>query len=296
MLIDLLKLARPTQWIKNGVVLAALVFAGSVRDTSKLEISFAAAAIFCLLSSAIYTFNDLIDRRKDQAHPLKKDRPLASGRVSPVAAIIMIVAFLATGLGTALAINRAFLTIAICFVSLNLLYTLLLKNLVIVDAMALALSFVLRAYAGAAAIEVPASKWMLINTLLLALFLGFGKRRHELVLLEDDARNHRKSLSKYSPYLLDQLIGVTTGSVVVMYMLYTFSSEVSQKLGTENLYLTIPFVVYGIFRYLYLIHRKAEGGSPTRVLFADRPILATVTLWLITVILILYHVSLGAVR
>ena len=289
MFFHLIRLARPAQWIKNSVVLAALVFAGTIRDTAKAELAFAAAGIFCLLSSAIYTYNDLIDRHKDKAHPLKKDRPLASGAVSPTTAIVMVVILLAAGLIAAYWLNQTFLLVAVGFVAVNLLYTLLLKDIVILDAMTLALSFVVRAYAGAAAIEVPASKWMLINTLLLALFLGFGKRRHELVLLENDAHTHRKSLSKYSPYLLDQLIGVTTASVVVMYMLYTFSVEVSQKLKTENLYLTIPFVVYGIFRYLYLIHRKSEGGSPTRVMFADKPLLATVTLWLVAVILILYH-------
>lgn len=290
MLFQLIRLARPGQWIKNGVVLAALVFAGAIRDTAKAELAFAAALIFCLLSSAIYTYNDLIDRNKDQAHPLKKDRPLASGAVSPTAAIVMIIVLLAAGLFAAQLLNPNFLLVAVIFVAVNLMYTLLLKNIVILDAMTLALSFVVRAYAGAAAIDVPASKWMLINTLLLALFLGFGKRRHELVLLDNDAHTHRKSLSNYSPYLLDQLIGVTTASVVVMYMLYTFSTEVSQKLGTENLYITIPFVVYGIFRYLYLIHRKSEGGSPTRVMFADKPLLITVTLWLVAVILILYRV------
>ena len=289
MLFQLIRLARPGQWIKNSVVLAALVFAGAIRDTAKAELAFAAAGIFCLLSSAIYTYNDLIDRHKDQAHPLKKDRPLASGAVSPTVAIVMVIVLLAVGLIAARLLNPDFLFVAVIFIAVNVFYTLFLKDIVILDAMTLALSFVVRAYAGAAAIQVPVSKWMLINTLLLALFLGFGKRRHELVLLDNDAHTHRKSLSNYSPYLLDQLIGVTTASVVVMYMLYTFSVEVSQKLGTENLYMTIPFVVYGIFRYLYLIHRKSEGGSPTRVMFADKPLLATVSLWLVAVILILYR-------
>jgi hypothetical protein len=154
--------------------------------------------------------------------------------------------------------------------------------------MTIALSFVVRAYAGAFAIDVPASKWMLINTLLLALFLGFGKRRHELLLLEHEAVAHRKILVKYSPYLLDQLIAVVTPSVLVMYMLYTFSTEVSQKLGTQNLFATIPFVVYGIFRYLYLIHKEEKGGSPTHVMINDRPILVTVLLWILTSCLVLY--------
>ena len=290
MLTDIVRITRPQQWVKNGVVLAAVVFAGSIRDTSKVELAFAAAGVFCLLSSAIYTINDLVDRNRDRAHPLKKDRPLASGRMNVSTAIILILVLSTVGLAAAWHIDGHFFFVSLGFVALNLLYSLVLKNIAILDVMTLALSFVVRAFAGAAAIQVPASKWMLINTLLLALFLGFGKRRHELVLLESDAQDHRKSLSNYSPYLLDQLIGVTTASVVVMYMLYSFSPEVSQKLGTENLYLTIPFVVYGIFRYLYLIHKKAEGGSPTRVVFTDKPLLATVMLWMAAAIVILYHV------
>ena len=177
---------------------------------------------------------------------------------------------------------------SVAFLALNVLYSLVLKNVVILDAMSIGISFVLRAYAGAVAIDVPASKWMLINTLLLALFLAFGKRRHELVKLEEGATAHRKILGRYSPYLLDQCIGVTTASVVVMYMLYTFSTEVSVKLGTENLFLSIPFVIYGIFRYLYLIHKEERGGSPTQLLFTDRPILINVVLWLVTVLVVLY--------
>lgn len=286
---DLIKLARPNQWMKNWVLLAALIFAGTIRDTRRLGLALAAVAIYCVLSSAIYTLNDLVDRNFDKQHPLKKDRPIASGRVSPTQAIIMILLLLAIGLVGAWYINWQFLVVAAIFVALNVAYSISLKEIVIIDVVALALSFVIRAYAGAVAISVPASKWLLITTFMLALFLGFGKRRHELVLLELTAGSHRKSLSSYSPYLLDQIIGVTTASVLVVYMLYTFSDEVSTKLGTENLYLTIPFVVYGIFRYLYLIHKRDEGGSPTRVMFADKPILTTVVLWFLAVIFILYH-------
>ncbi len=289
MLLSLIRLARPKQWVKNGVLLAALIFAGTIGDSRSVGLALAAMAIFCMLSSAIYTLNDLVDRHKDHQHPIKRNRPIASGKVPVHLAIVMIVGLGMAGLGAAFLVSPRFLLISGLFLLLNGLYSFLLKHIVIVDVMTLALSFVIRAYAGAIAIEVPASKWMLINTLLLALFLGFGKRRHELLLLESDASAHRTSLSHYSPYLLDQLIGVTTASVVVMYMLYSFSTEVSQKLKTENLYLTIPFVVYGIFRYLYLIHRKEEGGSPTHLLFTDRPILLTVMLWMLTVIAILYH-------
>ncbi len=288
MLKSLVRLARPSQWLKNGVVLAALVFSGEAIHTSALEIAALAVATFCLLSSSVYVLNDLVDRDKDRRHPLKKGRPIASGQVSPATAISFCALLLVVALAGAWFINWSFFIISLGYVVLNLSYSFWLKNVVIVDAMSIAVGFVLRAYAGAYAIEVPASKWLLINTLFLALFLAFGKRRHELVFLEDDAASHRTILSKYSPYLLDQLIGIVTASVVVVYMLYTFSPEVSTKLGTENLFLTIPFVIYGIFRYLYLIHQEEKGGSPTRVLISDRPILVNVILWLATVVLVLY--------
>ncbi len=290
MLSSLIKLVRPAQWLKNGILLAPLIFAGELTDTTKLGTALAATALFCLLSSAVYVFNDLVDREKDKHHPLKKGRPIASGRISTGSATVLILILFIIGLAWAWTINRHFFTISAAFVLLNLLYTVWLKHVVIVDAMTVAISFVIRAYAGAYAIAVPASKWLLINTLLLALFLAFGKRRHELVFLEETATAHRKALSSYSPYLLDQLIGVVTPAVVVMYMLYSFSTEVSQKLGTENLFLTIPFVVYGIFRYLYLIHKEEKGGSPTRVLISDLPILLTVVLWLLTAVAVLYFV------
>ena len=290
MIADLIRLARPVQWIKNGVVLAALVFAAELGDPVKVELAIFATLIFCLLSSAVYTFNDLIDREQDRQHPLKKDRPIASGRVGTGTALTMTFVLLAASFGAGWVLGTDFLIVAGAFIVLNILYTLVLKNVVILDAMSIGISFVLRTYAGAAAIDVPASRWMLINTLLLALFLAFGKRRHELVLLEQGATKHRRILGRYSSYLLDQCIGVVTASVVVVYMLYSFSTEVSVKLGTENLYLTIPFVIYGVFRYLYLIHKEERGGSPTQVLISDRPILITVVLWLAACLVVLYGV------
>lgn len=288
MLLSLLKLARPTQWLKNGLLLAALIFSAEIRSTTKLSAALMAMALFCLLSSAVYTFNDLFDRQQDKLHPLKKERPLASGKVPPNLAVAMVLILLSAGLVGAWTVNFEFFIVAVLFVALNFMYTIWLKNIVIVDVMSVAISFVMRALAGAYAIAVPASKWMLINTLFLALFLGFGKRRHELVLLDAGATAHRRILGRYSPYLLDQLISLVTASVVVMYMLYTFSTEVTAKLGTDDLYLTIPFVVYGIFRYLYLIHKEERGGSPTEVLISDMPILISVVLWIITLILLLY--------
>ena len=281
-------LARPHQWHKNGVVLAALVFAGAGAEPNSLILAFGAALSFALLSSSVVVINDLIYRDRDKLHYRKKDRPIAAGQVSTVGAIIFSLGLAGGGLTGAALVRTELLVIAILFLALNLLYSAVLKEIVILDVMALAISFVFRAYAGAVAVDVPASQWLIVTTLLLALFLGFGKRRHELVMMEEGAVAHRPSLGQYSPYLLDQCIGITTASVVVIYILYTFSADVSIKLGTQNLFLTIPFVIYGIFRYLYLIHRKDEGGSPSRVLIDDRPILLTVLLWLLTVVLILY--------
>jgi len=285
----LIRLARPTQWLKNGVVLAALVFAGEVLHTGHVVLALAAAGAFCLLSSAVYVVNDIVDREKDRAHSVKRLRPLASGEVAVSTATVMAALLLLAGLVAAWLVGRSFFFVGVAYLALNVLYSFWLKNVVILDVMSIALGFVLRAYAGAVAIDVPSSKWLLINTLLLALFLAFGKRRHELVTLQDGATDHRRSLSRYSPYLLDQLIGVVTASVVVSYMLYTFSAEVAQKLGTGNLFFTIPFVLYGVFRYLYLIHKEERGGSPTEVLISDLPILLSVVFWLATVVIVLYY-------
>ena len=286
MIRSLLKIMRPVQWLKNGVVFAALIFAGEAGHVLKAELAIVAVAIFCLVSSSVYIVNDIIDREKDRQHPLKKERPLAAGTISvgtaaTTAVVLLIVSFAGAW------VNHWWFAFT-AFVGLNLLYTLWLKNVVILDVMSIAFSFVLRAYAGAVAIDVPASKWLLLNTFFLALFLAFGKRRHEIVLLEEGAADHRSILGQYSPYLLDQLIALVTASVVVMYMLYTFSEEVMLKLGTTNLYLTIPFVVYGVFRYLYLIHKQEMGGSPTRILIDDTPLLVNVILWLVTVFIVMY--------
>ncbi len=290
MILQLIRLARPTQWVKNGIILLALIFANTVFEQHRVILSLIAISIFCLLSSAVYTFNDIIDDESDRQHPQKKNRPIASGKVSKAQASIMTVLLVSVGLIGAWELNINFFITAISFLLLNLLYTLWLKNIVILDVLAIAMSFLIRAYAGAFAIDVPVSSWMLSNTLLLALFLGLGKRRHELVTLEDDAISHRQSLTHYSPYLLDQLIGVVTPAVLVMYMLYSFSPEVSAERGTSYLFVTVPFVVYGLFRYLYLIHKEDKGGSPTHVLIGDMPILITVLLWLLTACTVLYFI------
>lgn len=288
MIADIIKLIRPSHWIKNGVVLAGLIFAGKAETPPLLQNALLAFVTFCLLSSAVYVFNDLIDRKRDQMHPLKKNRPIASGKVSSATAIVAAFILAVAGVALALVISQPFLTVALVFLSLNILYTVILKNVVIIDVMTIAAGFVLRAYGGVVAIQVVFSEWLLITTFVLALFLGLGKRRHELTFLQDSAISHRRILEKYSPYLLDQLIGVVTASTVVTYLFYTMSREVQDKLHTPYLFVTIPFVIYGIFRYLYLVHKEERGGSPTSLLLTDWPLLIDALLWLASVIIILY--------
>ena len=288
MIKDLIRLLRLQQWLKNGVVLAGLIFAGEANLIDKVFVAFQAMAAFCLLSSSVYILNDITDRNRDRLHPLKKTRPIASGEISVATASIIGLIIAAAGITLSIFINQAFVIMVIGYLILNIFYTFLLKNIVILDVMAIAGGFVLRAAGGAAAIDVQISGWLLITTFVLALFLSLGKRRHELIYLEKEAASHRKILEKYSTYLLDQLIGVVTASTVITYLFYTLSPEVSAKLDTQYLYATIPFVIYGIFRYLYLVHKEEKGGSPTRLLFTDRPLLLDVLLWLASVILILY--------
>ncbi len=288
MLKQIFKLLRLSQWIKNGVVLAGLVFSGQVLARELQLIALQALAAFCLLSSAVYALNDIIDIERDRSHPLKKNRPLASGKLPVYMAVFISIVLAAFGLALAWSINNSLFYVSVIYLLLNILYTLKLKDVVIIDVMSIAAGFVLRALAGAVAIQVEFSSWLLISTFVLALFLALGKRRHELLLLESDASVHRKILDKYSAYLLDQLISVVTASTVITYLFYTLSSEVQLRLNTEYLFVTVPFVIYGIFRYLFLVHKEDKGGSPTSVLLNDRPLLLDVLLWLVSVIVILY--------
>ncbi len=288
MIKNVIRLIRPSQWIKNGVVLAGLIFAGEAGSPDKVLLAFQALIAFCFLASAVYVINDILDRERDRQHPLKKNRPIAAGKINIGPAFITALLLVTGGLVLAYITNINLLIVGTVYFVLNLFYTILLKNIVIIDVMTIAAGFVLRALAGAVAIEVEFSGWLLVTAFVLALFLGLGKRRHELTLLEKEASTHRKILEKYSPYLLDQLIGIVTASTVITYLFYTLSPEVGNKLGTKYLFVTIPFVIYGIFRYLYLVHKEAKGGSPTRLLLSDPPLLIDVVLWLATVVLILY--------
>jgi 4-hydroxybenzoate polyprenyltransferase len=285
---DLVSLLRPTQWSKNAVLFAALIFSKHLFKTGDLLVVTLGFVAFCALASGAYVMNDLRDCDRDREHPLKALRPLPSGRVRRGTAMVLAVGLVVVGLGGAAALNAGFGLLACLYFLLQVGYTFWLKEVVILDVMAIAAGFVIRAVAGGVMISVPVSPWLIICTFLLALFLGFSKRRHELILLETRATDHRASLKEYSPYFLDQMIAVVTASTVVAYAIYTVSPEVREKLGTDKLYLTIPFVLFGIFRYLYLVHQREEGGNPTQLLLSDQPLQAGVLLWILTAAVLLY--------
>ena len=226
---------------------------------------------------------------QDRRHPVKRDRPLASGKLSPVVALTAAVSIVVIGLTGAFLLGTRFGIAALIYFAMMTAYSLALKNVVILDVLVVALGFVLRAVAGALAIDVAFSNWLLVCTLLLALFLALAKRRHELTLLAGEAAEHRRILGEYSPYLLDQMIAVVTASTLVSYAFYTLAQETVDRFGTDRLIWTLPLVLYGIFRYLYLVHRKEAGGNPTKVLLNDRPILVTVALWATAVVTLIYH-------
>jgi 4-hydroxybenzoate polyprenyltransferase len=279
---------RPRQWSKNLLLLAGLLFAGRLFDPDAVAAAVGAFVIFCALSGAVYLVNDVLDRESDRQHPLKRDRPVAAGLVSVPLALVTAVALSGGALTASLTLGRPFLAVAVSYLAVNVLYSTALKHIVILDALTIAIGFVLRAAAGAIAIDVALSHWLFVCTILLALFIAFAKRRHELVLLADGAGDHRPILDEYSPYLLDQLIGITAGSSLIAYILYTISPENAERFGTPWLDLTIPFPIYGIFRYLYLVHRRDGGGSPADLLLTDQPLLACVVSWILAVVAIIY--------
>jgi 4-hydroxybenzoate polyprenyltransferase len=284
----LLTSLRPHQWTKNLVVLAALALSKHLFEPRPLLRALLAFGLFCGLSGAVYLLNDVADLERDRLHPLKRRRPVASGALSVRTASAAATVLALACLGLATLLGRPFLLCAAAYLALNLLYSFRLKEIVIVDVLSVSLGFVLRAVAGAVAIGVAISEWLLICTILLALFLVLAKRRHELTSLSEDASGHRKILAEYSPYLLDQMIGVVTASCVTAYAFYTTAADTREKFQTDRLVWTVPFVLYGIFRYLYLVHRKEQGGSPTDVLLTDRPLLLAVALWAVAMVAIVY--------
>jgi 4-hydroxybenzoate polyprenyltransferase len=278
---------RPNHWIKNVFVFAALVFAQQLNDAAAVARSAAAFVVFCLLSSAVYLLNDILDREADRAHPVKRERPIASGQVSVGAAGTLSVILAVAGLAGATALGTGFATVAVAYVSMNIAYSLRLKRIVILDVMLVAGGFLLRAWGGAVVLDVEMSHWLILCTGLIALFLGFVKRRQEIAG-EAPTETTRPILREYSLPFLDQMIAIVTSSTLLAYALYVFSAEVAEKLGTRYMGLTLPFVLFGIFRYLYLVHQRGKGESPTEVVVRDGPLLATFLLWGLACLVALY--------
>ncbi len=283
----ILESMRPRQWIKNLIIFAGLLFSKSFFDPTDVLTVCGVFVIFCALSGSVYLINDVSDMEEDRHHELKRLRPIASGRLSRSLALKVAIVLATASLAASFFIGLGVGLTSLSYFVLIMAYSFLLKHVVIVDVLVIALGFVLRAIAGGVAIAVEVSPWLLVCTILLALFLVMSKRRHELVLLEADARHHRPILEEYSTYLLDQMIAVVTSSTLMAYVLYTLSIR-TQREVSDKLYFTVPFVLYGILRYLWLVHHKEEGGRPEHSLISDKPLMINTLLWVICVGLILW--------
>lgn len=284
----LIESMRPGQWVKNGFVFSALIFSRNLADWHRTSLVMLAALVFCAISSAMYLLNDVLDASEDRVHPVKRLRPVAARRISERTAACAASLLALGALVAALAIDLTLFQVVALYAGLNFLYSAWLKQVMLVDVFLIAAGFVLRVLAGGMVIHVEISAWLIVCTTLLALFLALSKRRHELALLGQTASSHRSTLANYSPRFLDQLISIVTASTLMSYALYTLSDDVRTKFPGKRLELTIPFVLFGIFRYLYLVHQRRGGGSPARMLFTDPVLLSVVLLWAGAVTLIIY--------
>lgn len=285
----ILQQLRVRQWTKNLVVFAGVVFSHHFTETGELLRAAQGFLAFCLLASSVYVLNDLRDVDRDRIHPKKKHRPIASGRLSVGFARVLVLVLLGAAAAVAWPLGKGFLTAAGIYYTLNLAYSMWLKHVVLLDVMIIAVGFVLRAVAGVEALSMDEeiSPWLLVCTLFLALFLAVAKRRAEVMLLQGAAADHRQTLEEYPRELVDQLVPVVTAATVISYAIYTVSPQTVSKFETDKLVYTVPFVVYGIFRYLYLVYKQGRGGSPSEVLLTDAPTLFNVLLWIVAVVLIL---------
>jgi 4-hydroxybenzoate polyprenyltransferase len=285
----LFRALRPVQWVKNVFVLAPLVFAEHLLEPDLLLRAGISFFAFCFAASSIYLVNDLRDREEDRRHPLKKNRPIASGALAVPVAIAASVLLAAASIGAAVYLGGKFILCLAVYLAINLLYSSVLKKIVILDVMAVSSGYVLRVMAGAAAIDVEVSKWLLLCSIFLALLLIFSKRRHEIVLLGDTAAEHRAVLGHYSAAFLDQMINVVTASTVVSYALYAVDDHTVAKFGSDALVYTLPLVLYGIFRYLYLIYQRTDLQDPTVTLMKDPALIVNVVLWGAAVLAVVYY-------
>lgn len=285
---DWLRLFRPAHWIKNLFVLGPLLFSGRAFDSQALTHALEAFVAFCLVSSGVYAINDVMDREADRVHPIKRERPVAAGRIAPRAAVFGGLTLVIAGLAVASLVNRAVVLFIALYVAINILYMWRVKTIVVLDVFAIASFFVIRLLTGAAAVHVEPSVWLLLCGGLLALYLGFTKRRHELVLLGDESAGHRGVLSQYTPGFLDQMSMVLLSVTVVCYIMYTLESATANAVGTNLLSYSTAFVLYGVFRYLFLVHQR-DGGSPTETLLNDRQLLLVAAGWLVYCGLVIYR-------
>jgi 4-hydroxybenzoate polyprenyltransferase len=275
-----LRLVRPRQWAKNSFVLAPLLFSGRVRDVESILLALSAMVLFSALASGVYCWNDVADRVADRNHPTKRNRPIARGSISPRAGLMAGALLVGLGLAGSWALAPALGAVMLAYLGLNVLYTRVLKSQVILDAFAIGAFFILRVLAGVAAIDVRPSVWLLLCGGLLALYLGFAKRRHELALLGEESSNHRAVLEHYDVALLDQMSVILLSVTLVSYIMYTLTSQTAAQVGEETLSYSTVFVLYGMFRYLYLVHGTGKGGDPTETLLTDRALVINFALWL----------------
>ncbi len=282
-----LKLLRPHQWVKSGFVFVGLLFGHRWNDPALLENVVLAALAFALAASAVYVMNDLADRGRDREHPEKRHRPLASGSVGVTQALLLAGACLVSALMLAQTVSTTVLLIIVLYALLNVGYSMGLKHVVLLDVFIISAGFMLRLLAGTLGVGIAPSHWLLLCGLGLTLFLGFAKRRAELNAMAGEGGSHREVLDDYDPVLLDKLIGICAASAIISYSLYTVSPETVAMHGTTSLILTVPFVIYGIFRYLFLLHRRGGGGDPAIALLKDAHLLGAFACWFVTVIVLL---------
>lgn len=287
---DIVRLLRPRQWIKNVFVFAGLIFSRHFFYPASIVQSIIAFLLFCLLSSGVYILNDIFDYEEDRMHPGKKERPIAAGTITKRTGVVLACIFIGTALVGAYFTALPFFYTCLIYTILMIMYSSFIKKIIILDVLFVASGYVLRAIAGAVIIDVEISPWLLLCTLLLALFLAISKRRSEIMRLGDMAVQHRKTLSGYSINLLNQMIGIVTSACIVSYCLYTLAPETTAKFGNRSLLYTVPFVIYGVFRYLYLTYSSTEAESPEKIITRDKPLQICLVLWAALCVAILVSV------
>jgi 4-hydroxybenzoate polyprenyltransferase len=282
---------RPKQWSKNFIIFAGLVFSQNFFHLTSLRISVLAFMAFCFNASSVYLINDLKDLEQDKLHPVKKLRPWPAGRITPVQAVIFAILLSAASIALAFSLNAKFGVLLFGYWAMMLLYTFKLKHVVIVDILIISSGFIIRAISGAVVLDVMISRWLIACTIFLSLFLILAKRRNEIIELGSEAAQHRAILQEYGVNFLDQMIAVVTACTVFSYVLYTVDPETITKFHTHGLIFTVPFVIYGIFRYLYLVYQRNLGGRPEVLLLTDRPLILCMGLWIVAAMLIVYRVD-----